>query len=130
MEASAEQAQATTQFLVTGLTADLARTVRFLNQDWDFEWRYAAIFNKFDQLFLTPEALVELRAELWEVLSRYTGNPSTGPETHRVIFTMQGFPYHNDPSTAIGPTDRADAEPDGEATLPTTEAAGGSAPPT
>lgn len=93
MAAGPEQAEATTEFLTTGLTADLARTIRFLHQDWDFEWRYAAIFNKYDQLLLNPEALIELRTELWALLSRYSNNPSTTPDTRRVIFTMQGYPY-------------------------------------
>jgi hypothetical protein len=72
---------------------DHERAIAFLRQDWDFEWRYAAILNKYDQLILDPKTLVQLRAELWDILSRYTQNPSTTAEARRVVFTMQGFPY-------------------------------------
>ncbi len=96
MVAGPDQALATTEFMINGQRRDHERAVAFLRQDWDFDWRYAAIFNKYDQLVLDPEALVELRAELWGVLSRYTQNPSTTPEARRVVVTVQGFPYAPD----------------------------------
>lgn len=119
MAAGPDQARATTEFMMTGLTADLARTIRFLHQDWDFEWRYAAIFNKFDQLVLDPEALVELRTELWDLLGRYSDNPSTGPDAHRVIFTMQGYPYRTDsPRTPVATDSKGeDQQPEPEQNL-------------
>jgi predicted ArsR family transcriptional regulator len=93
MEAGPEQAQATTEFSIAGLSHDLARAIRFLRQDWDFEWRYSAILNRYGQLVLDPESLKQMRSELWDVLDRYQQNPSTAPNAQRVIFTMQGYPY-------------------------------------
>ena len=100
MEAGPNQARSTTEFMITGLGQDLARAVAFLRQEWDFEWRHAAIFNNYDQLFLDPPTLEQLRSELWSLLGRYTQNPSTTPQASRVIFTMQAYPYRpNDPSS-------------------------------
>jgi DNA-binding transcriptional ArsR family regulator len=99
MDAGPDQARATTEFMITGLGHDLALTVNFLRQEWDFEWRHAAIFNNSDQLFLDPPTLEQLRSELWDLLSRYTQNPSTTPQARRVIFTMQAYPYRPDDPT-------------------------------
>ena len=94
--------------MITGLGQDLACTVAFMRQEWDFEWRHAAICNNYDQLFLDPPALAQLRSELWSVLGLYTQNPSTTPRTRRVIFTKRADPYRptippaqeaNDPAT-------------------------------
>ena len=66
--------------MITGLGQDLARTVAFLRQEWDFEWRHAAICNNYDQLFLDPPALAQLRSELWSILGLYTQIPAPHPE--------------------------------------------------
>ncbi len=100
MEASPDQARATTQFMITAFRYELEQIIRFLRQDWNFSWRHAAIFNKYDQLVLDPERLEQLRSELWELLSRYTQNPSTTPDARRVVFTMQGFPYRAESETS------------------------------
>ena len=85
--------------MITGLSHDLARTIAFLRQEWDFEWRHAAIFNKYDQLYLDPETVEELRGRAGDLLSSYTQNPNTSPEARRVIFTMQAYPYRPEPET-------------------------------
>lgn len=96
MDAGPDQAQATSEFMIAGMRRELDRTIRFLRQDWEFDWRHATIFNMYDQLILDPGTLEQLRAELWELLSRYTQNPSTSPDARRVIFSMQGYPYRAD----------------------------------
>ena len=53
----------------------------------------AAFFNAFDDLFLDPETVVKMQAEICQVASRYADKPCTTPEARRVLFTMQGFPY-------------------------------------
>ena len=112
MEAGEDQALATTEYMTTGLDQDHARVVAFLHQDWDFDWRYAAIFNKYDQLVLDPETLVQLRTELWDLLSRYTQNPSTTATARRVVFTMQAVPY--EPDDQPRDTSQPDAPSDGQ----------------
>jgi DNA-binding transcriptional ArsR family regulator len=108
MEAGADQALATTEFMKAALRHDVERTVAFLDQDWDFEWRHAAIFNKYDRLVLDPETLEQMRAELWDLLSRYTQNPSITPKARPVIFTMQAYPYRpEDHASSPGTTDDA-----------------------
>jgi DNA-binding transcriptional ArsR family regulator len=112
MEAGEDQALATTEYMTTGLDQDHARVVAFLHQDWDFDWRHAAIFNTYDQLVLDPETLVQLRTELWDLLSRYTQNPNTTPRARRVIFTMQAVPYEPDDGQPSH-TNQTDAPSDG-----------------
>ena len=75
-----DQAQATTEFMIAGMRHELDRTINFLRQDWGFDWRHAAIFNKYDQLILDPETLEQLRAELWDLLGRYTQQPTQLPK--------------------------------------------------
>jgi DNA-binding MarR family transcriptional regulator len=93
MEAGEEQAAATTEFLSLTLRMESDRAQAFLRQDWEFDWRDAAFFNAFDDLFLDPETVVKMQAEICQVASRYAEKPCTTPEARRVLFTMQGFPY-------------------------------------
>ena len=104
MEAGPDQARSTTEFMITGLGQDLARTVAFLRQEWDFEWRHAAIFNNYDQLFLDPPTLEQLRSELWSLLGRYTQNPSTTPQDKPGHLHDAGLPLP--PRRSIQPNKR------------------------
>lgn len=114
MEASTDQAQATTEFMIASMRQDAERTVNFLRQDWDFAWRQAAIFNRFDQLILDPETLAQLRDELRDLLGRYTRHPRGNREARRVIFTMQGYPYQaedaSDPLEGLTGTARVETQ--------------------
>ena len=105
MEAGEEQAAATTEYMSLSIRRESERAQTFLHQDWDFDWRAAAIFDVSDQLFLDPETLKKMRAELWEVTCRYGDNPCTTPEARRVVFTMQGYPYRPADSPRFDPDD-------------------------
>ena len=98
MEAGEEQAAATTEFLSLTLRMESDRAQAFLRQDWEFDWRDAAFFNAFDDLFLDPETVVKMQAELCQVASRYADKPVHHPGgTPSRVHDARAFP--TDPTT-------------------------------
>ena len=107
MEAGEEQAAATTEYLSLWVRRESERAQAFLHQDWEFEWRDAVFFNTYDEMILDPETLVKMQAELWEVGSRYAGQPvhHPGGEASRV----------HDAGLPLPPSDSPERDPgDGE----------------
>ena len=68
------------------------RATQFVQGDWSAQWREAWILTTEQQLRLDPDRLMQLRAELWEVLDRYREHPSTKDGAEDIVFQMQGFP--------------------------------------
>jgi DNA-binding transcriptional ArsR family regulator len=94
MEAGVGEAAAATAFLKSDLSTTLLRALRFLDEDWDFDWRHATIFNSYE-LHLDPPALEQLREEFWALIGRYMQNPSTSPAARKVTVSAQGHPIQS-----------------------------------
>lgn len=81
--------------LLEQMKHEFQRAARFIGEDWPREWNDAWIFNQW-HLHLTPEKLVQLRSEIFELLRRY--HEDSDPDVQPVIIQVQGYPYH--PGTA------------------------------
>lgn len=90
--ADPELAEASSIVLAEAIEQYLNRATQFVYEDWPQSWRRAWILQSADDLLMTPESLAAMRAELWEIVSKYMDAPSDPPDAERIVFQMQGFP--------------------------------------
>ncbi|MFI9203251.1 helix-turn-helix domain-containing protein [Streptomyces sp. NPDC053048] len=71
-----------------------ARTVTYLDENWDGEWQHAATFSDWRDLRMTPAQLARLNKDLMDVVARHTPAPGTEPDPGAlpVIVQIQSFP--------------------------------------
>ena len=80
--------------LLEQMRHEFQRAATFIGEDWPRAWNDAWIFNRWDDLYLTPEKLLRLRNEIWELIRRYREDSDDGdPNARPVAMQIQGFPY-------------------------------------
>ncbi|MFJ9948619.1 helix-turn-helix domain-containing protein [Kitasatospora sp. NPDC091207] len=70
------------------------RVTSYISEDWEGDWRNAGTIADWTNLRLTPHQLMQLNAELAEVISRHTpaADAEPAPGALPVVVQLQAFP--------------------------------------